>query len=298
MPQGVAVTIRPLLIVWTVLGLVGGLSLSRAVSSITEGTVLLAIGAAWGALVFAGVRTQALLQVATSTALVTPSGPVHRIAPLLPFAIVLGAAAGLGFGGALFGVTSVIPPRWTLIVMCPLFTPPLVLIALRAFTADTAKERSRRTTTLFRWIVLDTALPAAIVCGPFSAGFVWLRRRPEASGDANALVDVVTLSRHFALTFVIWGLCVGTAAFMKTRRERLGGLIDAPIATAVAPSPAALGGILAIVLLVIGPRVLSPQTLETAVLVKGLLGVGIGGLLSVCGAIRGARDPAETIRPR
>lgn len=292
---------RPLVVVWSILALVGGLSLARSQATIEEPSVLLAIGGAWGALVFAGVRTQALLQAALSKsgALVDAGSPVrHRIAPLLPVAIVVGALAGSFYGGALVGANQLLSPRWALIVVCPVLTPPLVLAALRLFSSDLNVRRSPRTTTIPRWVLLDTALPAAFICAPFSAGFAWLRLRPPASANAEVLIDAVSISRHFALTFVIWGLCVGTAAFMKVRRERVSALVDAPIATAVAPSPAALGGILAICLLVIGPRVLDAHTLHEVVVAKGVLGFVLGGLISAFGALRGARDPSETIRPR
>lgn len=292
---------RPLVVIWSLLGLVGGLSLARSQAPVVEPQILLAIGAAWGALVFAGVRTQALLQAAQAKAspVVDPKAPTeHRIAPLLPLALGAGATAGAVFGAALIGANGFLPPRWTLIVLCPLLTPPLVLAALRAFSRDRTAQRRPRTTTLSRWVLLDTALPAALICAPFSAGFAWLRLRPEGIDAGEQLLDAVTISRHFALTFVIWGLCVGTAAFMKVRRERVSGLVEAPIATAVVPSPAALGGILAICLLVIGPRVLAPYSLEVLVVAKGILGFVLGGIISAFGALRGARDPTETVRPR
>ena len=100
---------RPLVIVWTTLALVGGLSLARSRVPVIEPELLFAIGAAWGALLFAGVRTQALLQASLRAADAAPNGPdaksqhnaerPHRLAPLLPPAALVGSLAGLTLGG-------------------------------------------------------------------------------------------------------------------------------------------------------------------------------------------------------
>lgn len=282
----------PIVLVWTVLGAIGGIALARSATPVNALTALLILGAAWGALVFFGVRGAAVLQRAVAQPAPRPkTSPPHRMARLLPVALSAGAVAGLAFGGALFLSMQWVSTPIALAVFSPLLTAALALFAVVAFKKDTSTSVSTRSTTLARWVLLDTALPAALVCAPVSAGFAWLRLRGAAD------VEAVAFARHFALTFVLWGGAVGTAAFLKTRRERVGKLVDAPLATATVPSPGAFAGILAILVLVVGPRVLPPLPIETVVALKAVLGFVVGGAFSALGALRGARDPNERERP-
>jgi hypothetical protein len=106
-----------------------------------------------------------------------------------------------------------------------------------------------RSTTFARWVVVDTALPFAVIAAAASWALVDWRflATPELSPVASA--------RHLAGTVLVQGLLGGLAGLLKVGRERMSGLVTAPDGPSL-PGPTAPTLVLFIAILLVGPRVL------------------------------------------
>lgn len=270
-----------LLVTWLVVALAGAAAVSSP--SPAERPWLLATTALYGALCAATARSAWLLGGARKgSATVDESAPPHRLwrggIGALLFGAVLGAAVG--------GVAAVLgSPRsglgwWVLFAgTTALSYPAGAYLGKRALL----RPRSRRSTTTIAWVLFDTALPA----GVFAALAGLLIATLRYGGDPS--VSATEASRHVAVTLLSYGMLLGIAGGLKTAREKLAGLVDAPAPTWHPPGAIATGATLGLAVLVVGPRVLGEVPTETLVMTKAVLGLVVGTGLAALGALQGAR---------
>lgn len=278
---------RPLLVVWLLLAMVGALALDPRSGPASAHAAQILAAAAWGVVVTLGGRTGLFLRAARDGQVpVTETGRVWRMWHLtvtaLPAALVSGAIVA-----ALVFAVRFIAPNWVFLLGIPAGTALVLHGTARVFAADVTTPRKPRRTTLWRWILLDTALPAALVTAPVSAGFAYLRLYAER-------VPPVALSRHLALTLTLYGVCLGMVGFFKTYTEKQAGLVVVAPPLPSAPGPFALAAIAAVAVLILGPRALPSVTGDVVVALKAAFGFFGGGLCAALGGLKGANASASS----
>lgn len=142
---------------------------------------------------------------------------------------------------------------------------------------------SVRMTSLMPWLITDTALPAALLCGTLGValGFVAV---PQ-----DTMVSAPALARMLAGGCFTYTL-VGFGSFLKVWTEGSRGLVTAPLPPTSWPGPIAVGLFLGIALLLAGRLLVVFSGVEAALVpaIKGAWGLGLGGFLSFLGARQGA----------
>ena len=145
------------------------------------------------------------------------------------------------------------------------------------------RPKGPRATTLFAWLVLDTALPAGVVAALAGVCIAFLRLHAK---------DVVTpgeLARHLGATTFLYALFMGLGGFFKAYGEQSSGLVVVKKTDGNVPSPLVVGGTIAIAFLLFIGRVVPPLPLVDVLVIKGTAGLFLGGGFSLLGAIQGAR---------
>ncbi|MDP2343881.1 MAG: hypothetical protein Q8O67_23190 [Deltaproteobacteria bacterium] len=139
-----------------------------------------------------------------------------------------------------------------------------------------------------RWLVVEGALPAAIMAGVVGVVVAVVRFGSVASVSPGAL------SRTLAGTCLCYAL-LGLGGFAKAFHEHKAGVVvvDAKPVRGL-PGPIFLGLAIAAGVAVIGPWVLPAIEGAHVGIVKGVVGVVVGGALSLLGALAGHRAAAAT----
>ncbi len=238
----------------------------------------------WGGISVAGTRSALLLGGARKgTAVMGSAAPAHR----LWRGGALGLLVGAALGGALAAAASVVlvPTTWAQWATLLSLTSVLAF-ALGAALAARALSRPRapRSSTLLRWILFDTALPVGVIAA--LAGVVIVRLRYGGLEQVSA----VDAARHLAVTLLLYGVLLGLGGGLKTAREKLAGLVEAPAPAFEAPGAVVSGAALGIVVLVVLPRALAHIDVGALVVTKAALGLVVGTALCALGALRGAHS--------
>ena len=268
--------------IWSVLSLVmAALAHARPEDAPTRGlgmSVLL-----WCAVVAVGTRTSSLLLSARAGAVVvTPTAKPHRLWMLAPASIVLALVIAFpfaaiahrrGHAGFALAVGGVV----------------CALVFGLAFN-DGKTPRAPRVTSSWAWCVFDTALPAALLAA--SAGVVVAIQRAHGT-----LLLPGELSRHLGASIAVYALLLGVGGHLKTRSERRAGLVVTTWPTGTWPTSLVVGGVLAVLCVGVGPYVFPSVNGPTLVVTKALVGFCVGGLLSLLGALGGARDDGHSAKP-
>jgi hypothetical protein len=222
-------------------------------------------------------RSGLLLLAARKGALRVERGaPTHRLVRAAGLAALVGVAAAAPL--------LVAPARFT---VAALIAAGLVGIGAGVLLAgrDT-RTKGPRNASRFSWLVLDTALPAGALAALVGLA-VALLRLPEAE-----LVPPGALGRHLGGTVFLYAILLGLGGFAKGFGEKKAGLVlVAPLAVS-APGPVVVGGLLGLALLFGVPLFSPPLALATVIAWKGAGGFLLGGLLSLLGALAGARRAA------
>lgn len=260
--------------VWAVLVLV--LAALSAREGVASPALAVALAAIVGFAVAVGARTSVVLAGLRRQRIVVDSGhngAVHRSVP----PSLVGVVVALVCGGAAWGLSRVIPlPSFavvaavgTVAIIAAVFWPLPVALASRDRQA-------------WAWL-LTGALQAAVVAACLG-GVVALARF-----HGLEVVKAGELSRTMAGTLLCDGL-LGIGGFARAAVERSRGLVrlgDVTLPSAPGPVAVALG--LAAATILIGPMVLPVLTGTGAVVVKVVVGAVVGGVLHLCGGLRGAR---------
>lgn len=160
-----------------------------------------------------------------------------------------------------------------------------VVVALGLAARRDAHPKGPRPTTKASWLVVDTALPAAVLAALLGVSVAFLRLH-----DA-ALVSPGALGRHLGGTVFLYALLLGLGGLSKAYGERHAGLVLVDDVRTNAPGPITTGGVLGLTLLFAVPALVPPLPLETVLIVKAVVGFLAGGTLSLLGALQGCRLP-------
>lgn len=231
-----------------------------------------------------GMRTSLYLAGARAGAVpLDPSSPPHHLWRFLPGSIALGLVLMLPALGLYVTARYIGVPQEGVVAGAVLVVLVSGVATRKRVTRDLARAQSPRHTTLFRWIVLDTALPAGILAAFVGTGIGWIRL-----GQLEEITPS-QLSRHLAVNIFVYAFFLGLAGALKTGRERLSGLVIAPRIEGDSPGPLGVGGFLGVLVLAGGPT-LFPSCSPTVMLaIKALLGFLVGGVLCGLGAWNGAK---------
>ncbi len=265
--------IMRVVLVWAVMSLglaaLAGADVDDAVDRAARAEVC----AVFCAAVAAGVATSTQLGLLRRKLIVVdPQGPPWGVWRRAPLAIVVGVAAGVGVGLVGAGHTrSAVSLTWWCCLAAAIAARAVVRTPLRA-----RPIRRRR----WRWLILESALPSAVIAGCVGAVVGHVRY-----GE----VDVVApggLSRTLAGTTLCY-LMLGFGAFMKARHEHESGLVVVDDPAIDAPAFFFVGMSLAAATALAGPWVIPALSGESVSVVKGVFGVVVGGGLSLLGALNG-----------
>lgn len=217
----------------------------------------------------------------------TAGGRPHalwRLAPTSALAGVLVSAPALG--GAALGA-SIGAPRASLSAGALAIAACAFWAAGRLVDRDLARAHAPRHRSFAGWLLVDTALPAGVAAALIGVAMAWTRL-----GHLDE-IRPVTLARHLGATLLLYALLLGPAAALKVGRERLSGLVlplepaRLPSVLMALPGPVVTGATLALATLLLGPLLLPAMSPAALLTWKAALGVGIGGLLALLGALRG-----------
>lgn len=255
------------------LGICAGIVAALARPPLTQEArvfVLLVVAsvAAWSA------RSALLLMRARKGLLVVEaSAATHRLA----LATLPAAAAGLALGGAL----AFAPVPDAIAVVVGGVAGALIGVVLS--NARDARAKGPRTTSRVAWLLVDTALPAGVIAALVSTalGVARLHGASEVGGTE--------IARHLAATTFAYSFFLGLGGFLKAYGEQTSGIVVVEKWTRSVPGPIATGGILGVVLIFVGPRVLPSLALQDVLVLKACAGLIVGGGLSLLGAMQGAR---------
>lgn len=270
-----------LLVTWLLVSFAGALAVASPQGPTTPW--LLAATTLWGALCATTTRSALLLgRARQGAAAVTKDAPPHRLWRGGALALVAGAVLGAALGGA--ASLFVAPSTWLgwsalFVGVSALAFSTGAMLAARALR----RPRSQRSTTLVAWVLVDTALPAGVLAS--LVGLVIVRLRYGALEHVSG----VELSRHLAVSLLLYGVLLGLAGGLKTAREKRAGLVDAPAPSFDPPGAIVTGATLGLVVLVVGPRALDGVVPETLMATKAALGLVAGTALCALGALKGAR---------
>lgn len=224
--------------------------------------------AAWSA------RSALLLMRARKGLLVVqPEAPKHRLA----LATFPAAVAGLALGGAV--AFAPIPDVVAIVAVA-------VAGALGAAALSHVRDpraKGPRATSRIAWLLVDTALPAGVIAALVSVA-LGVARLHGASA-----VGGTEIARHLAATTFAYAFFLGLGGFLKAYGEQTSGLVVVEKSSRSVPGPIATGGILGVLLIFIGPRVLPALALDDVLVLKACAGLVVGGGLSLLGAMQGAR---------
>lgn len=224
--------------------------------------------AAWSA------RSALLLMGARKGLLVVDaSAPKHR----LGLATLPASIAGLAIG-ALVALTPVVDQVAIVVtgIAC-------ALVGVALSRMRDAKAKGPRKTSRIAWLVVDTALPAGIIAALVSTALGLSR------WHAMDAVGGTEIARHLAATTFAYSFFLGLGGFLKAYGEQTSGLVVVEKSSASVPGPIVAGGILGVVLIFVGPRVLPALPLQDVLVLKACVGLVVGGTLSLLGALQGAR---------
>ncbi len=260
--------------VWAVLVLVlAALSTREGVAS---PALAVALAGIVGFAVAVGARTSVVLAGLRRQRIVVDTGnhgAVHRSVP----AGVVGLVVGVASAGAAAALSGVIPlPSFAVVAA----VGTVAIVAAVAWPLPVAlASRDRQA---WAWL-LTGALQAAVVAACLG-GVVALARFHG--------LDVVKpgeLSRTMAGTLLCDGL-LGIGGFARAAVERSRGLVRlGDVALPAAPGPVGVALVLAAATILVGPMVLPVFSGTGAVVMKVVVGAVVGGVLHLCGGLRGAR---------
>lgn len=261
-------------VVWAVLSL--------GVAALAGHDVDNGVGRASHVVVLAVFCAAATAGVASSTALgslrrkqvaVDAAGPPWGAWRRAPLPVIVGTGVGVVVGVVFAGHTknAMTLSWWSLVA-------GIVVARLLSWNPTTASPVRRQR---WRWVLLESALPSALIAGGVGAVVGHVR-----FGE----VDVVApgaLARTLAGTILCY-LMLATAGFIKTMHEAKSGLVvvdEAPIERV--PNPLFVGLLLAAVVALAGPWLLPSMPGDVVWIVKAVVGVVVGGGLSLLGALMG-----------
>jgi hypothetical protein len=268
------------LVVWALLCLVAAPSFAGGGGGLLLGALLGAFAAAAAAL---GSRSALFLTAAREgRAVLNEGAPSHSLwrGALLPLclAVVVGGVLGVVQGLAA-------PSYGSAAALLLAATAAGNLLAVPFVRKELARPRSPRSSSLVEWLVVDGALPGGVLAAAFGV-LAALHRDGEGLTASEA-------ARHLALTLFAYAVLLGMAGALKAGRERGAGLVRAPEPPSWIPGPLAVGGLLGIVVLLVGPRLLGPVSVEQLAVTKAFFGLGLGTLLGALGGARGATNAAD-----
>ena len=195
---------------------------------------------------------------------------------ILPMIAASGAAAALAV------VVDVDGPPLAMLLSSSL----LAVILARGLTRVPKQvqpiERSR-----WRWLIVEGALPAALMAGVVGVVVGVVRFSSVLSVPPGAL------SRTLAGTCLCY-LLLGLGGFAKAFHEHKAGVVvvvAGPLRGL--PGPLFTGLLIAALAALVGPWVLPSIAGEQVGIVKGVVGVVVGGTLSLLGALAGHRASAR-----
>ncbi|MCP4500752.1 MAG: hypothetical protein GY822_12395 [Deltaproteobacteria bacterium] len=277
--------IRALVMIWGSLSLVAAYSLSPAPSltSLHWGIV----GALFGGFCAYASRTALFFRKLREEAdvLLDDQAAEYRLLRLLPRTILVVLFAGILSSAAFVVGDYATRPHsslsFFLYFVFPVAASFALLLAKRSSERfPFPKLRSSKRSTI-PYLVVDTAFPSAILTAVFSSGFAALRVASLSE------VGPVFAAKHLALTTVLYGVAVGLSGFVKVLSEvKSGAVIIEKSVPKKVPGTVAFAGVMALFLLVMGPRLLPTMTLESFLLLKFLLGFFVGGGIAALGGLR------------
>jgi hypothetical protein len=135
----------------------------------------------------------------------------------------------------------------------------------------------RRRTSTRLGHVLDSALPTALLAGPFGTLILWTRLPVSAFADGALL-------RHFIGSTLLYALLLGMATFMKAWTEVAWGLVSEPPAIRRPPHPLLFGGLLCALWWALPIEALDDRG---ALIAKLLGGFTVALVVGAVGALRG-----------
>lgn len=241
--------------------------------AVPRAVLVLAIAfvAAWSA------RSALLLLAARRGVLVVERGaPTHRLSR---------ACAGAGLVAvALAAPLLALPLAWA---RTPLLAAGALGIGAGALLARRRDHlpKGPRPTTKMAWLLVDTALPAAVLAALLGVSVAFLRLHDVGEVSPGAL------GRHLGGTVFLYALFLGLGGVAKAHGERAAGLVLVDDVTLRAPGPVSAGGLLGLALLFAVPALAPAVPLETVLVVKAAVGFLVGGALSFLGALQGCRLP-------
>ena len=144
------------------------------------------------------------------------------------------------------------------------------------------KSAAPRTVGLWRWLILEGAIPTAVAAAVLGGAVAALRFGLEGDHGAGAI------SRMLAGTFLCEAM-LGFGGFTKSWSERHHGLVVAPSTSLPeVPGPVLVALGLAAVTVIFGPKLLPSLAATSVIAVKVVSGAVVAGACSALGAIRGA----------
>jgi|GEM_PF-1886224 len=271
--------LRPSLVVWMALALMTAWSLSEVDRFPPAGWAVL--GAGFAGLCGYGVRMSLWFQRLRHKAVRLDGDRPHRLQNLLGGAFGVATAAAVAGGGVAFGLAQVTGAHlWVSMPACVVVG---LALARQSTTWMPLPDAVQPRSTTLPALLLSTGLPTGIIASVLSVFVAYVRVYGRAE------VGPSFVSKHLALTFVLYGVLLGLSAFVKVYAELTSGAVvvdrEAPERL---PGPGAVAGVLAIFLLVIGPRVLPALAVTTFLSAKAVVGFVLGGGLSALGGWRGA----------
>lgn len=269
-----------LFVTWAVLSLV----LALLVDGVPDRALFVALVAGWSVVVGVATRLQALLRAAQRGDVVRDAGaPTYRAIALLPSSTIVALLSALPAATLATAVALDGPAR----IACALLAGLVPFVVARlAFARDRARARAPRSASVLSLVVVDGALPTAIVSAPFGA----LVLAARLSG--GLVLTPQSWARHVAVSIALYAILLSVTGFAKTWRERSSGLVVTPAPVREAPSALGVGGALAVVALFVVPLVDVPRDTAVLLALKGALSFVCAFGFFALGALRALRaDP-------
>jgi len=144
------------------------------------------------------------------------------------------------------------------------------------------KTAAPRSVGVWRWLILEGAVPTAVAAAVLGGAVSALRFGLEGVHGAGAI------SRMLAGTFLCEAM-LGFGGFTKAWSERQHGLVVAPSTSLPeVPGPVFVALGLAAVTVIFGPKLLPSMAATSVIVIKVVSGAVVAGACSALGAIRGA----------
>lgn len=266
------------MVVWAVLSLVLALLVEGTPDRVLYGALVVG----WAIVVGVATRLQTLLRAAVQgESPRDPNARVYRATALFPTSAAVSIVAALPAAAIAATATLDVGAR----VVSALIAGLVPFAAVRlVFARDRGRPRAPRMATLASAVVVDGALPTALLSAPFGA----LVLAARLSG--GLVLTPQSFARHVAVSIALYALLLSVTGFVKTWRERTSGLVVVAARTGDAPSAIGVGGALAVLALFAVPLFDVPRDTTTLLVAKGVLSFACAFGFFTLGALRALRE--------